>query len=81
MGTKLIATFVSHYDALTFFGYVNGKGLTAKLAPVPRKISASCGTCVFFETASGLGEDIDFTYCEIESVYAEKDGKFCVIRS
>jgi len=62
-----IATFFSHYDALTLFNFLNGKNIAAKLMPVPRKVNASCGTCVSF--VSDL--EIDFTAYEIEAIYIE----------
>lgn len=66
---KYIATFFSHYDALTFFDFLKGKNITAKLMPVPRKLSASCGTCVSFSTDA----EIDFSSYEIEAVYVETE--------
>ena len=65
-------TFASHFDALTFFNHMKNSGVTAKLAPVPRKVSASCGTCVLF-SADSIG---DFPDCEIEAVYMETPGGF-----
>ena len=70
-----IATFFSHYDALTFFNFLKGKNITAKLMPVPRKVSASCGTCVSF--VSDL--KIDFSGHELEAVYIEAGGEFSKI--
>jgi len=67
-----IATFFSHYDALNFFSMTKEKNITAKIIPVPRKVSASCGTCVSFNTDS----TIDFTGYEIEAIYIETDGKY-----
>lgn len=67
-----IATFFSHYDALTFFNFLKEKNVAAKLMPVPRKVSASCGTCVSF--TSDL--KIDFTRYEVEAVYLETEDGF-----
>ena len=64
---NFIATFYSHFDALTFFNYLKGKKIKAKLMPVPRKVSASCGTCVSYITDSD--SEIDYTVSEIEAVY------------
>ena len=62
-----IATFFSHYDALIFFEFLRKKNVSAKLMPVPRKISASCGTCVSFTA------EADFKACckgcEPEAIY------------
>ncbi|MCL2361365.1 MAG: DUF3343 domain-containing protein [Defluviitaleaceae bacterium] len=69
---KYIATFFSHYDALIFFSLLKENDIVAKLAPVPRKVSASCGTCVAFDYNSV----VNFPDCEIEAIYVETDGKF-----
>ena len=69
---KYVATFVSHYEALTFFNFLKDKNITAKLMPVPRNVSASCGTCVSFISDS----EIDFTGCEIEAIYLETKNGF-----
>ena len=68
--SEYIATFFSHYDALTFYNFLKEKSVTAKLAPVPRKVSASCGTCVFFSTDASF----DFTGHELEALYIETSG-------
>ena len=40
-----VATFVSHYGAIMFRKRI---GKEAELRPVPRSLSPSCGTAVFF---------------------------------
>jgi hypothetical protein len=70
--SNYVATFFSHYDALTFFNYLKETGVSASLAPVPRKVSSSCGTCVAFQ-ADGVPEVPDW---EIEAIYLEENGKF-----
>lgn len=57
------ATFFSHFDALTFHNTLKAAGHASKLMPVPRKISASCGSCVVFEDV------VPFEKYEIEAVY------------
>lgn len=47
-----IATFYSHFGAVRFKKLCEGKGIAAKVMPVPRDLSSSCGTCVRYE-----GED------------------------
>lgn len=44
-----IATFYSHFGAVRFKKLCSSCGYTAKLMPVPRTLSSSCGTCVKFE--------------------------------
>ena len=71
-----IVTFFSHYDALTFFNFLKGNNITAKLMPVPRKVSASCGTCVSFIS----GSKIDFAGHELEAIYIETGGGFSKVQ-
>ncbi|MCL2699079.1 MAG: DUF3343 domain-containing protein [Defluviitaleaceae bacterium] len=70
-----IATFFSHYDALMFFNFLKEKNITAKLMPVPRKVSASCGTCVSY-TSDSVSLAVNFSGYEIEAVYVEAEGRF-----
>ena len=44
-----IATFYSHFGAVRFKKDCDGRGWPAKLMPVPRDLSSSCGTCVRYE--------------------------------
>ena len=44
-----IATFFSHYGAMQFTRKLKSCGIEAKMMPVPRRLSSSCGTGVRFE--------------------------------
>lgn len=44
-----IATFYSHFGAIRFKKYCDHVGWPAKVMPVPRDLSSSCGTCVKYE--------------------------------
>ena len=44
-----IATFYSHFGAIRFKKYCESVGWQAKVMPVPRDLSSSCGTCVRYE--------------------------------
>ncbi len=46
-----IATFYSHFGAIRFRRICQELGWTAKVMPVPRDLSSSCGTCVRYEGA------------------------------
>ncbi len=46
---KYIATFYTHVSAMMSQRSLSAKGIRAKLAPTPRELSASCGTCVRYE--------------------------------
>ena len=45
---RYIATFHTHLAALVTCRAMGKAGVTAELAPVPRMLSADCGTCVRF---------------------------------
>jgi len=45
-----IATFFSHFGAMRCKKQCDKTGITAKMMPVPRTLSSSCGTCVRIET-------------------------------
>ena len=45
-----IATFFSHFGAMRCKKQCDETGITAKMMPVPRMLSSSCGTCVRIET-------------------------------
>lgn len=46
--TQYIATFFSHFGALRFERLCKAKGYAAQVRPVPRSLSSSCGSCVYF---------------------------------
>lgn len=43
---KYIVTFYSHFGAIRFKKFCDTKNILAKVMPVPRNLSSSCGTCV-----------------------------------
>ena len=43
-----IATFFSHFGAMSFKKKCEKEGYPATIMPVPRNLSSSCGTCVWF---------------------------------
>ena len=47
--SRYIATFHTHFSALITCRALNRAGVPADMAPVPRALSADCGTCVRFE--------------------------------
>ena len=57
-----IATFYSHFGAIKFKKELAKKDITATLAPVPRDLSSSCGTCVRFDSE---------TYCPVGEIPEE----------
>ena len=63
-----IATFYSHFGAIRFKKTCEGMGWPARLMPVPRNLSSSCGTCVRYE-----GELPDPVPEEIEQIAAQEE--------
>lgn len=51
MNEKFIATFYTHFAALSSFEKMTQSGISCSLAPVPRFLSSSCGTCVRYTAA------------------------------
>ena len=60
-----LATFHTHYGAMRFQKYCKKEGISAKMAPVPRELSASCGVCVCFAAANAPSpeEHEDMEHC------------------
>lgn len=63
-----VATFHTHFGAMTMQRKLKKAGAAAQMMPVPRSLSASCGVCVRFEadsseTARGA-EDLEAVYLE-----------------
>ena len=44
-----ISTFFSHFGAVAWKRYCDAHGIPARMMPVPRRLSSSCGTCVRWE--------------------------------
>ena len=49
---RFIATVYSHYGAIRYKKACEQIGLSARLGPVPRALSSSCGTCVIIDASS-----------------------------
>jgi len=68
-----IATFYSHFGAIRFKKLCEAQGIAARLMPVPRDLSSSCGTCVRYE----CGEDCSIDYPEeVEQAVLLTDGGY-----
>lgn len=61
-----VATFHTHVSALKTMRNMDNTGVTGRVNPVPRKLSSSCGSCVFFESDNPhielLDEDAESLY-------------------
>jgi len=74
---KYIATFYSHFGALSYYKTIKGQRIAAKLMPVPRQLSSSCGTCVYYEH----NLVIELNNCELDSIYIESNGELnCIVK-
>lgn len=69
--TQFVATFHTHLAALKTHRKMTAQGVAARMAPVPRKISSSCGTCVFYEAEDACEAMLD---ADTEAVYRLTDG-------
>ena len=61
-----VATFHTHLAALLTHRKLGQTGIASRMAPVPRRISSSCGTCVFYDAQTPCLEQMDK---DIEAVY------------
>ena len=73
-----IATFFSHLGAMHCKKLCDRAGLPAKLMPVPRKLSSSCGTCVRVEAQDA--EQIPRTE-ESEPIALEEENGYRILWS
>jgi len=74
---KFIISFFSHFGAMSYYKILKEQGINAKLMPVPRKVSSSCGTCVYYENIDFIDSDT----CELECIYSvNTDDPVCVLK-
>lgn len=65
---RYVATFHTHVSALMTCRALTSAGISARMAPVPRKLSSSCGTCVFYQAEE---PSLPFMEEDVEKVYLE----------
>ena len=63
---EYVATFHTHLSALMTHRNLNCAGIPARMMPVFRRLSSSCGTCVTFMTE---GPFLDLMDEDVEGVY------------
>ena len=74
---QYIATFFSHFGAIRYKKICDGRGAKAKIMPVPRSLSSSCGTCVSYENDEYI---IDESFVdEIEKIVCDVDGAYTTV--
>lgn len=64
--TQFIATFYSQYGAVQFLKYAKKNHIKCRLAPVPRVLSSSCGTCAHYVSSDW---DTGFVMKDLEIIY------------
>lgn len=66
---EYIATFHTHLSAMMTTRTLTGLGIQARMMPVPRKLSSSCGTCVWYLAGNphwdAMDEDVEAVYKKI----------------
>lgn len=60
-----VATFHTELGALRTQKALAAAGLAPRRAPVPRRLSASCGICVFYDAASPHLSEMDADYAGV----------------
>lgn len=69
---QYIATFHTHLAALMTSRTLAREDIPVQMAPVPRRLSSSCGTCVRYQAETPCLEAMDE---DVESVYLQTEGE------
>lgn len=75
---QYVATFHTHLSAMLTCQTLQDNAITARMTPVPRALSSSCGTCVRYEAADPCRNLLDI---DLEAVYEEQDGSYGLLFS
>lgn len=71
---QYIATFHTHLSALRTNRALADRGIPSNMAPVPRKLSSSCGTCVRYQAPTPCLDAMDG---DMEAIYlVEEQGAY-----
>ena len=73
---EYVATFHTHLSAMLTFQALKSAGCRAKMQPVPRALSSSCGTCVRFQAESDCRVLLDR---DAEALYAADGSEYCLL--
>ena len=74
---QYVATFYTHFAALRSCKNLCAHQIEAHMAPVPRCLSTSCGTCLKYEADQPHKELMHEDY---ESIYrVSDDGKYSIV--
>jgi len=69
-----IATFHTHFGAMSFYKQITSQEIYAKLMPVPRTLSSSCGTCCMFKH-----DNSDFNGEDLEEIFIVQNDKYIAV--
>lgn len=75
---QYIATFFSYFGAVRFQHLCTERGWQAQVRPVPRSLSSSCGTCVFFKTEA-LADAASLQTPELEQIVRKREDGYEVL--
>lgn len=75
---RYVATFHTHLSAMLTCQALQDHDIAARMTPVPRALSSSCGTCVRYEAADPCRALLD---ADLEAVYEEQDGSYGLLFS
>lgn len=73
---QYLATFHTHLSAMLSCQALQSEGLTARMTPVPRALSSSCGTCVRYAADGDRHHLLDQ---DLEAVYTDDDGIYTLV--
>jgi hypothetical protein len=75
---QFIATFHSQYGAVQFLKHARDYHIDCRLAPVPRILSSSCGTCAYYTYKDW---NPGFVMKDLESIYKASDTSYELVFS
>jgi len=76
---QFVATFHTHLAALRSCNALKKAGIAdARLAPVPRKLSSSCGTCALYQGQDPMLSCMD---ADVEAVYRREGEGYALLHS
>ena len=73
---QYLATFHTHLSAMLSCQSLQQQGLAARMLPVPRSLSSSCGTCVRYAAPEDCRALLDR---DLEAIYREQDGAYTLV--
>ena len=74
---RYIITFYAHIGAVRYKKLCQSQGINAKIMPVPRELSSSCGSCVF--TQDRYAEPTERVAEEVEQIVKITDTGYSVV--